>query len=202
MKVNDARIENLGGGIDTYARKRPSARVIKHYIGGIPMAKIESLEDLYVAQLKDIYYAEKQLAKALPKMAKKATNKKLSDGFLKHAEETEIHIERLEQVFEMLEISARAEKCEAIIGLTDEAKEIMDDCEKGDVLDAGLIMAGQKAEHYEIATYGSLIVFAETLGLTKQAALLKKTIAEEKATDEKLSTLAEGSINQKAKMAA
>lgn len=163
---------------------------------------IESLEDLYIAQLRDILYAEKQLTKALPKMAKNATNPKLAEGFMKHAEETEVHIERLTQIFEMLDLKPRAEKCEAIIGLVEEAKEMMEESEEGEVRDAALIMAAQKAEHYEIATYGSLIVFAKTLGYNDQAALLKQTIAEEKATDEKLSKLAESGVNEKARMAA
>ena len=162
------------------------------------MPKIKSLHDLYVSQLKDLYYAEKQLTKALPKMAKASQNPQLAKDFLKHLDETEIHVERLESVFEMLGLVPRAEKCEAISGIIEEAEELMSDSKDGAANDAALIMAAQKAEHYEITTYGSLIVFAQTLGYEKQAAVMKKTIAEEKAADEKLSQLAETSANESA----
>jgi ferritin-like metal-binding protein YciE len=162
------------------------------------MSDVENLHELYVAQLKDIYYAEKQLVKALPKMAEKATNAQLRDAFLSHLDETETHVERLEEVFELLDIAARAEKCPAILGIIDEAKEIIDECEDGVTLDAGLIMGGQKAEHYEIATYGTLIAWAETMGHREQAEILKKTLSEEKAANDKLTQLATTSINKAA----
>ncbi len=160
------------------------------------MAKIKSLHDLYVAQLKDLYYAEKQLVKALPKMAKASTDPKLAKGFTSHLAETKTQVERLEQVFEMLEIPAKAVKCEAIIGILKEATEMMDETKGTDAADAALIMAAQKAEHYEITTYGSVITFAKALGYTEQANLLKLTIAEEKACDETLTKQAESSSNQ------
>ena len=161
-----------------------------------------TLEDLYIAQLRDIHYAEKQLTKALPKMAKNATNPKLAEELMLHAEETEQHLERLAKVFSLLGLKPRGEKCEAILGHIEEAKELMDECEDDSVRDAAIIMAAQKAEHYEIATYGSLIVFAKNLGLHEQAEILKQIIADEKKADEKLSKLAEAGINTKAKMAA
>jgi len=162
------------------------------------MSKIKSLHDLYVAQLKDMYYAEKQLVKALPKMAKAAQSPQLVKDFMMHLDETEGHVERLEEVFDLLDLSPRSEKCEAITGIIEEAKQLMSEVEDSPANDAGLILAAQKAEHYEITTYGSLIVFAKTLGYNDQVEILKKTIAEEKAADEKLTQLAEKTSNKQA----
>lgn len=153
------------------------------------------LRKLMEDQLADMYYAEKQLLKALPKMAKTATNEDLSAAFTAHAEETQTHVERLEQVFEALGIPAKAKKCPAIDGILEEGKEIMDEFSDDAALDAGLVAAAQKAEHYEIASYGSMAAWAEQLGLDDAAALLNETLEEEKSTDEKLSEIAETVVN-------
>jgi ferritin-like metal-binding protein YciE len=149
-----------------------------------------------VDELKDIYWAEKHLVKALPKMEKKATTDELAQAFSSHLQETEGHVTRLEQVFDMLGKKAQAKKCDAMNGIIEEAESIISDT-KADTMtrDVGLIFAGQKAEHYEIATYGGLITLAKTLGLTDIAKVLKDTIQEEKAADEKLTQIAESHIN-------
>lgn len=153
------------------------------------------LMQLFEDELKDIYWAEKALTKAIPKMIKKATAAELADLLTHHLSETENQIVRLEHVFESIGQKARAKKCQAMDGLINEAKEIMDSCEKGSMRDAGIISAAQKVEHYEIATYGTLRQFAETLGLTKAALLLEETLNEEKSADEKLSEVAMTAIN-------
>jgi len=154
------------------------------------------LMDFFVDELKDIYWAEKHLVKALPKMEKKATTDELAQAFSSHLQETEGHVTRLEQVFDMLGKKAQAKKCDAMNGIIEEAESIISDT-KADTMtrDVGLIFAGQKAEHYEIATYGGLITLAKTLGLTDIAKVLKDTIQEEKAADEKLTQIAESHIN-------
>ena len=162
------------------------------------MATEKTLDDLFLETLKDVYYAEKHLAKTLPKMAKAAQDKALADGFLKHADETEIHVERLEQIFELMGKPARAKTCDAIIGIIEEGKSVMEDFKDTIALDAGLIAAGQAAEHYEIARYGALRTWAEQLGMTDAARLLEQTLAEEKATDKKLTELAVSQENVKA----
>ena len=162
------------------------------------MATEKTLDDLFLETLKDVYYAEKHLAKTLPKMAKAAQDKALADGFLKHADETEIHVERLEQIFELMGKPARAKTCDAIIGIIEEGKSVMEDFKDTIALDAGLIAAGQAAEHYEIARYGALRTWAEQLGMTEAARLLEQTLAEEKATDKKLTELAVSQENVKA----
>jgi ferritin-like metal-binding protein YciE len=162
------------------------------------MATEKTLDDLFLDTLKDIYFAEKQLLKALPKMAKAAQDQTLADGFLKHAEETEGHVERLEQVFELLGKPARGKTCEAILGILEEGKSIMEDFKGTIALDAGLISAGQAAEHYEIARYGTLKTWAQQLGYNDAVKLLDMTLAEEKATDKKLSELAISQENVKA----
>lgn len=164
--------------------------------------KVESLEDLFVHLLSDIYSAEKQLTKALPKMAKASTNPKLAQGFTTHLEETQGQIERIDQIVESCNIKLKRMKCEAMEGLVEEGKEIIDEVEKGPVCDAGLICAAQKVEHYEIASYGALMALAKQLGYTDAVRLLGDTLKEEKATDEKLNMLAESSVNRDAKMAA
>lgn len=157
--------------------------------------KSSQLMELFEDQLKDIYWAEKALIKALPKMIKNATSKELIDALKSHLEETENQVSRVEQVFESIDKKAVAKKCDAMEGLIKEAEEIMGECEEGAMCDAGIISAGQKVEHYEIATYGTLRQFAETLGLTNAVKLLEATLKEEKAADEKLSKLAIDTIN-------
>ncbi len=153
------------------------------------------LMGLFEDELKDIYWAEKALTKAIPKMIKKATSADLIDALSNHLNETEEHVTRLEQVFESFGKEASAVKCDAMSGLIEEAEGIMDDCEEGSMRDAGIISAAQKVEHYEIASYGTLRQFAETLGLTEAASLLETTLEEEKAADAKLTVVAVSAIN-------
>ena len=159
-----------------------------------------SLEDAFVEELRDIYYAEKQITKALPKMAKKATNPDLKAGFEKHLRETEGQVRRLEEVFELLGEKAKGKKCEAMDGLLEEGKDVMQEDAEDEVRDALMIAAAQKVEHYEIATYGTLCTWAELLGMDQVARLLKQTLSEEKTTDEKLTQVAR-KINVAAQMA-
>jgi ferritin-like metal-binding protein YciE len=156
------------------------------------------LMKLFEDELKDIYWAEKALTKALPKMAKNATNEDLIAALENHLEETERQIEKLEQVFESIGKKAVAKKCDAMAGLVKEGEEIMKESDKGAMRDAGIISAGQKVEHYEIATYGTLRTFAKTLGLDKAAGLLEEILEEEKAADMKLTEVAEATINVQA----
>jgi ferritin-like metal-binding protein YciE len=165
---------------------------------GLFTKDIKTMNDLFVHQLQDIYYAEKQLTKALPKMAEKATDKELKQGFLKHLDETNGHVQRLEQVFQMHGAEIKAVTCPAIDGIIKEADETAGDVADKKVLDAALINAAQAAEHYEIARYGSLIAWAKQLGRNDCAAILQKTLDEEKATDKKLTSLAESKVNLKA----
>jgi len=153
------------------------------------------LMKLFQDELKDIYWAEKALTKAIPKMIKNATSEDLAAALEAHLEETQEHVARVEQVFEILGKTATAKKCEAMAGLIEEAQAIMEDCEEGSMRDAGIISAGQKVEHYEIASYGTLCQFAETLGLEEIKNILGQTLDEEKAADEKLSEVAESAIN-------
>jgi ferritin-like metal-binding protein YciE len=153
------------------------------------------LMKLFVDELKDIYWAEKALTKAIPKMIKNATSPELNDALTAHLEETRAHVSRLESVFEMIEVKAVAKKCEAMDGLIREAAEIMESCEKGSMRDAGIISAAQKMEHYEIATYGTLRQFAETLDMTDVEDLLATTLQEEKEADLTLSDVAMDAIN-------
>jgi ferritin-like metal-binding protein YciE len=165
---------------------------------GLFTKDIKTMDDLFVHQLQDIYYAEKQLVKALPKMADKATDGMLRQGFLTHLEETKEHVNRLELVFEMHGAEVKAVTCPAIDGIIKEADEVAGEVEDKAVLDAALINAGQAAEHYEITRYGSLVAWAKQLGRNDCAAILQKTLDEEKATDKKLTTLAESKINLRA----
>jgi ferritin-like metal-binding protein YciE len=153
------------------------------------------LKKLLVDELKDIYWAENALTKALPKMAKKATSPELKEALEKHLEETKGQIERLDQVFVSIGEKSGSKKCEAMAGLIKEADEIMTDTDAGMMRDAGIISAGQKVEHYEIATYGTLRQFATTLGYDEAAELLGETLDQEKAADEKLTEVAESAIN-------
>lgn len=159
---------------------------------------VKSLEDLFLETVKDIYYAEKKLLRALPKLAKHAKSPELKQAFQTHATETGVHVERLDEVFAELDRKPVGKKCAAMDGLVTEAEEIMEDIADPRALDAGLIAAAQAAEHYEIARYGTLACWARELGMKKAEKLLQKTLDEEKATDQKLSGLAESYINQQA----
>lgn len=156
------------------------------------------LKELFIEELADILHAEKQLTKALPKLAKAAESDELREAFESHLEETETHISRIEQVFEMLEKPAKAKKCPAMEGLVKEGTEVIEEHKDSPAIDAALIAAAQKAEHYEIASYGTLCAWAEMLELEDAVELLKETLDEEKATDEKLTELAESLANAKA----
>ena len=155
----------------------------------------QGLRDLFEDELKDIYWAEKALTKAIPKMIKNATSQELIDALEDHLEVTKGHVERCEQAFQLLGKAARAKKCEAMAGLTKEAEEIMESTEAGMVRDAGIISAAQKVEHYEIASYGTLRTFAKTLGENEVADLLEQTLNEEKEADQTLTNVAESSVN-------
>jgi ferritin-like metal-binding protein YciE len=158
----------------------------------------KTLDDLFEDTLKDIYYAERQITRALPKMAKAAQSPKLKAGFEKHLQETEGHMQRLEQIFEILGKPARGKTCEAILGILEEGKEIMEDFKGTVALDAGLISAAQAVEHYEIARYGTLKTWARQLGKNDIVRLLEATEKEEIATDATLSQIAEQDANLKA----
>ena len=162
------------------------------------MAKPKKLDELFHDTLKDIYYAEKKILTALPKMAKAAQNDDLTAAFEKHQAETEEQVARLEQVFEEIKEKPQGKKCAAIEGILDEGKEIMDEYKGSPALDAGLVSAAQAVEHYEICRYGTLATWAEELGHKNAVKLLKQTLAEEEATDETLSELAETVVNQEA----
>jgi ferritin-like metal-binding protein YciE len=159
----------------------------------------KTLEDLFIHSLSDIYSAEKQLTKALPKMAKSASNPKLAAAFEAHLEETQGQIERIDQVVEKGGLRLKRMKCVAMEGLVEEGKEVIDEIEPGPVLDAALIGAAQKVEHYEIASYGTLCAIGKQLGYMDAVRLLKETLDEEKSTDQKLTMLAESEGNPKAK---
>jgi len=165
---------------------------------GLFTKDIKTMNDLFVHQLQDIYYAEKQLVKALPTMAQKASDPQLKQGFLTHLEETRQHVARLEEVFRMHRAEIKAVSCPAIDGIIEEADEVAGEVEDKSVLDAALINAAQAAEHYEITRYGSLIAWAKQLGRTDCASVLQKTLDEEKAADKKLTMLAESKINLRA----
>jgi ferritin-like metal-binding protein YciE len=166
------------------------------------MAENGTLHDAFLDELRDLYDAEKQLTKALPKLAKTATSAKLRQAFESHLEETRGHVERLEQVFEGLDERARGKHCDGIAGIIEEGKSIMEEDFDESTMDACLIAAGQRAEHYEIGAYGTVIAWAEAMGHNDAVALLQQNLDEEKAADKKLSALAEGGINQQAAKAA
>jgi ferritin-like metal-binding protein YciE len=158
-------------------------------------AKNKDLNDLFLDTLKDIYFAEKQILKALPKMAKAAQSDKLRAAFEKHEGETEGQVDRLEQVFKIIDAPARGKTCEAIKGILDEGKEIMEEYKGSEALDAGLLAAAQAVEHYEISRYGTLKQWAQQLGMKDAARLLDQTLQEEKKTDVALTSLAEAAVN-------
>ncbi|VTZ24925.1 Protein YciF [Methylocella tundrae] len=159
---------------------------------------VKSMNDLFLHTLKDIYYAEKQIYKSLPKMAKGAAAPELKKAFEKHREETEQQIERIEKIFESCGVAARSVRCEAMDGILAEAKETMEEIDDSSVCDAGIVASAQTVEHYEIARYGALIAWANQLGMKEASRLLSETLAEEKKTDELLTQLARQSINQAA----
>ncbi len=162
----------------------------------------KTLDDLFYETLKDIYYAERQILKALPKMARAAQDEKLKTAFTEHKEETEGQIERLKQVFELIGKRARGKTCDAIEGIISEGEEIMEEFKGTPALDAGLLAAAQAVEHYEISRYGTLCSWAKQLGLNDAVKLLDETLAEESNTDEKLTKLAETAVNSAAQKAA
>ena len=159
---------------------------------------IKTLDDLFVHTLQDIYYAEKQIEKALPKMIEKATDASLKAGFEKHLQETKGHISRVEEVFEMHGVKAKAVDCPAIDGIIKEANEIAGDIDDKQVLDAALIASAQAVEHYEMTRYGTLMAWAKQLGRSDCAAVLAKNLKEEQATDKKLTEMAESKVNMQA----
>ena len=162
------------------------------------MADTKTLHDAFIDELRDAYDAEKQLTKALPKMAKAANSAELREAFESHLEETRGQIERLEQVFASLEEKVRGKHCDGIAGIIEEGKAVMEEDFDDATTDACLIAGGQRAEHYEVAAYGTLVAWARAMGHTDAADLLQETLDEEKAADEKLSSLAESGINQEA----
>ena len=157
----------------------------------------QGLKELYIDELKDLYSAENQLVKALPKIAKAAASSELRKGFEEHLEQTKEHVERLEQIFEMLGESPKGKKCKGMEGLIEEGSEVSEEGFEGAVLDAGLIGAAQRVEHYEIAAYGTARAFPEVLGHKEHVSLLEQTLEEEEATDEKLTELSQ-TINEQA----
>ncbi|MBN8850370.1 MAG: rubrerythrin family protein [Sphingobacteriales bacterium 50-39] len=163
-------------------------------------ARNSKLQEFFVEQLQDIYWAEQKLVKTLPKLEEAASSGELKQAFNSHLQETKNHVSRLEKIFEMVGEPAEAKKCHAIAGIADEGEEIIDQTEENTAQrDVGLIFAGQKAEHYEIATYGGLVTLARTLGYGDAAEILSVTLSEEKNADSKLTSIAEGGINVKAK---
>jgi ferritin-like metal-binding protein YciE len=165
------------------------------------VVELDSLQALYVEELKDLYSAEKQLLKALPKMAKAASHEELAANFMEHARVTERQVQRLERIFADLEQSPRGKKCVGMEGLIEEAQELLKEKPEPEVLDAGLIAKAQHVEHYEMAGYGTVRTYAEQLGLTRHAELLQQTLDEEGEADKRLTALAESSINLEAAMA-
>lgn len=160
-----------------------------------------TVADLFIHELSDVYSAEKQITKALPRLARASTNPLLKEAFEAHLEETYGQIERIDQLVEQSELKLKRMKCAAMEGLVEESKELLEEIEKGEVLDAALIGACQKVEHYEIAAYGTLIAMAKHLGMKDAAKLLGETLTEEKSADEKLSAIAEQGGNQAATIA-
>jgi ferritin-like metal-binding protein YciE len=162
------------------------------------MMKIESMEDLFLEQVEDLYDAEKRLVKALPKMAEASTSQTLRQAFESHLMETEGHVSRLENIFRILGQDPKSHTCDAMKGLISEGEDVVSDIDQSSLRDAGLIAAANRVEHYEIAAYGSARTFADILGLTEAALLLEQTLQEEKKADQKLTQLAESMINDEA----
>jgi ferritin-like metal-binding protein YciE len=166
-----------------------------------PAMAEKNLQELFHDTLKDIYFAEKKILAALPKMAKAAQAKELKAAFEKHEQETEEHVARLEKVFDEIDQTPRGKMCDAIMGIIEEGQEVMKEFKGKPALDAGLLAAAQAVEHYEIARYGTLRTWAQELGLSQAVKLLEKTLSEEKKTDESLTTLAERGVNHHAQAA-
>jgi len=166
------------------------------------MPEAGTLHDAFLDELRDSYDAEKQLIKALPKMAKAATSSELRDAFERHLEETQGHVDRLEQVFELLDEKAKGKHCDGIAGIIEEGKNAMGENFDDATMDAVLIASGQRAEHYEMAAYGTLVAWARGMGHNEAADLLQETLDEEEAADEKLTSIAESGVNQDAAEAA
>lgn len=162
------------------------------------MPQTDTLHDVFIDELKDVYDAEQQLTKALPKLAKAAKSQELRQAFEHHLEETEGHVERLEQIFESLDEKAKRKKCTGIAGIIEEGEKVIEEDFDGSTMDAALIAGGQRAEHYEIAVYGTLAAWARSMGHTKAADLLEQTLEEERAADKKLNEIAMGGINEQA----
>lgn len=160
--------------------------------------KIENLEELFVQQIEDLYDAEKRLVRALPKMAEASTSSQLRQAFESHLQQTQGHVQRLEQVFREINKDPKAQTCDAMKGLISEGEDMISHIEESPLRDAGLISAANRVEHYEMAGYGSAKAFAQTLGLSSAVALLEQTLQEEKMADQKLTSLAESSINSEA----
>jgi ferritin-like metal-binding protein YciE len=182
-------------------RVRLTANAPSTYPKETPMPKLASLDDLLVHELQDIYHAEGQILKALPKMAKAATHPDLKQAFEEHRQQTEGQVRRLEQAFKLLGVPAKGRKCEGMAGLIEEGKKMMEEDAETSVMDAALIASAQKVEHYEIASYGCLCTYAEMLGYDQVHELLGQNLDEEETTDQKLTALAENVINQEAEEA-
>src|SRR5215831_16651027 len=200
LEPQPAHSQATTGGTRVAARRWPRARAT--CLGDAMAKKHKTLDDLFHETLKDIYYAEKKILTALPKMAKAAHSEELQAAFEKHEGETEGQVERLERVFAAIGHPAKGKTCDALNGIVDEGKEIMKEFKGSPALDAGLIASAQAVEHYEISRYGTLKAWAEQLGLNEAASLLDQTLQEEKKTDEALTELAESAVNQEARMAA
>ena len=195
----DIKIQTMATATKTSGTKTASTNTKKAPVSKTGKMENSEFHEFFVDELKDIYWAEKHLVKALPKMKKAATSPELAAAFDKHTAETETHIATLEQVFELLGEKAAAKKCDAMAGILEEANGIIEDTEKGTMIrDCGLILGAQKVEHYEIATYGGLRTLAAAMGHNDVAALLQQTLDNEKATDEALTGVAEGLVNAEA----
>jgi ferritin-like metal-binding protein YciE len=159
---------------------------------------LDSLDKLFLEELKDVYNAEKQIVRALPRMAKAAESRELQQAFTQHLRETQGHVQRLERIFQGLDLTARGKKCKGMEGLLEEGKEILEQEGEGAVIDAALISAAQRVEHYEMAAYGCLRTYAQLLGYSDAEKLLQQTLNEEEAADQKLTQIGEGGVNQAA----
>ena len=188
-----------GGAAATHKKPTAARSAEKSKTKSGSRANDSKLQEFFHDEIKDIYWAEKKLVQTLPKLAKAATSEELRGAFTQHLKVTEEHVTRLEKVFDILGHKPQAKKCDAMEGITEEGASIIEDTEDGThTRDVALIMAGQKAEHYEIATYGGLAQVAKTLGYDEIASILEQTLAEEKEADQSLTALAEGSINEEA----
>jgi ferritin-like metal-binding protein YciE len=165
---------------------------------GLFTSDIKTMDDLFLHVMQDVYYAENQIVKSLPDMIEKASDQRLAEGLRSHLGETKTHVKRLEQAFQMLGQEAKGVDCPAIDGIIDEAEDVGGEVADEKVLDAAIIASAQAVEHYEITRYGTLIAWAQQLGRNDVAALFKQTLAEEKAADQKLTTMAEGAVNMRA----